>query len=187
MSTSLSETTALARLATCDEELHRVRAQRAAVVAALEQQRRAIASLKARPPRRTPQRLADPPPDERALADRVEAEEEARYALLVREFEEELERQAPRLVGLAEEVRRIEERRNECLRALPFRIQTAYAVRVAAGRLPAIACADGRRCGECGQALPEEMGRDDVPATIVICPACQRLVYTSPRAARAAR
>jgi predicted nucleic acid-binding Zn-ribbon protein len=174
MSGSHSETTALARLATCDAELYRVRSQRAAVVVALEQQRRDIASRKAQSARRAPS----------ALVEKVATEEDARYAQLVRDFEERLERQAPLLVGLAQEARRIEELRNDCLRALSFRIQTAYAVRVAAGRLPAIACADGSRCGECGHALPAEIGKDDA---ILICPSCQRLVYAGSRAQRGGR
>ena len=173
MSGSPSETTALARLATCDAELYRVRSQRAAVVVALEQQRRDIASRKA-------QSEAPPSP----LVEKVATEEDARYAQLVRDFEERLERQAPLLVGLAEEARRIEELRNDCLRALSFRIQTAYAVRVAAGRLPAIACADGSRCGECGHVLPAEIAKDDA---ILICPSCQRLVYAGSRAQRGGR
>jgi len=186
MSGSPSETTALARLATCDAELYRVRSQRAAVVVALEQQRRDIASRKAQSARRAPGLRRGPeweaPPS--ALVEKAATEEDARYAQLVRDFEERLERQAPLLVGLAEEARRIEELRNDCLRALSFRIQTAYAVRVAAGRLPAIACADGSRCGECGHVLPAEIAKDDA---ILICPSCQRLVYAGSRAQRGGR
>jgi hypothetical protein len=190
MSRSASEAVALARLATCDAELHRVRGERAAVVGGLERQRRSIASLKARPrraPRRPPEREAEQEAEPSALADRIETDETVRYEQLVHSFEAELERQAPLLVKLAEQVRRIEERRQECLSQLSLRIQTAYTVRVAAGRLPAIACAAGDACGECGHALPGDASKEDRERAILICPSCQRLVYVTARPPRVAR
>jgi predicted nucleic acid-binding Zn-ribbon protein len=166
----------LARLAACDAELYRKRQQRAEIVERLEEKRARIAAVKSRGGRG---RGRPVPP--LAIQPGVREEDRQRYAALLEDFEADVQRSAPLLVKLSEEAHEIERRRSSCLSALSERIRAAYEARLVMGRLPAVACVEGRSCGGCGQDLDADLSdRREARTPILICSACHRLLYSSP-------